>query len=177
MQTPTEPRVPSPAPAFLRLPVKRHARGFSLVELVVVIGIIGIIGALAVSGFTGSTEAAMKATAQDTVAKLNAAVRLFSQTNWTISTAANDAATTDEAKVLKTLQWSDNFNAAVFTPYYQPLMGSDTKFYRLRWNGVSYVTVPPGTVGQGILIDQVKGNMTGTKVDLTGFTPDPAAVN
>jgi prepilin-type N-terminal cleavage/methylation domain-containing protein len=141
----------------------RFARGFSLTEMIVVIGIISIL--------------AQKAHAENTQSRMNAAVLAFASTNYKIGTAASDTATTDEEKVLKSLQWSPVGSATgpLFTPYFRPNYGSTLTSYRLRWTGISFEILAPNTAGSGIIIGQNNGDMAGTPINLTGFTPDPAA--
>jgi hypothetical protein len=101
----------------------------------------------------------------------------FNQSRWTITTAADDASTADEVKVLKSLQWStgQKTDAPLFTEFFQPGVGSTATTYRLRWNGKSFLVLEAGTAGSGLVLDQSTGDMKTTKVSLTGFSPDAAA--
>lgn len=131
--------------------------GFSLVEMMVTIAVVGILAALAVAGFSDVFESSSLTHAQRLNAQLNNAVKTHAQTNWEFPTAKDDSATTDEFLVLRSLQYkpaasSGRFdpNAPYFSPKWNPPASSDTTHYRVRWNGVNFRLLPPGTAGTGL---------------------------
>ena len=85
---------------------------------------------------------------------LNRAVLNFNQANWDIPTAANNAATTDEFIVLRSLQYKWPTGAGPLKPgspyfnaQYNPTTSSDTTKHRIRWNGRTFDLLRPGTRG------------------------------
>ena len=141
----------------MRFPAPSRKAGYSLPEIMVTIAVIGIMAAIALASFGNVTDGAKLAQAQSITAKLNAAVKSFDQTNWDMPTAADDTATTDELKVLRSLQYKPaaslgSFNSAApfYSPNWNPTASNSTQDYRVMWNGFNFQLLTPGTVGQGL---------------------------
>ena len=139
----------------VRKPSNNNA--FSLPEMIVTIAVIGIMAAIAMVAYSNVVESAEKVRAEKVAAELNAAVKGFSQNNWDIPTAKDDSATTDEFKVLRTLQYKPSASLGRFdagAPYYPPSWNppasNNTGDFRLRWTGVSFQLLEPGVSGLGL---------------------------
>lgn len=138
-----------------RLHPLRH-RAFSLVEILVVIAVIGVLAAIAIPAYSGLTDSAKDVEAEDFVESLNRAVRNFGQANWDLPTLPDNAATTDEFLVLRSLQhkWPKKAlkpGSPYFSVKYNPQTSSDESTYRIRWNGRTFEVLRPGTAGSGFL--------------------------
>jgi len=138
------------------LPVNRLQSGFSLPEILTVLAIIGVIAAIAIPAYSGLTGKAESVEATDFVESLNRASFRFSQANWDLPVAANNAATTDEFLVLRSLQYAWPRSALkpgspYFGQNYNPTASSDTTRHRIRWNGRTFDLLRPGTTGSGFL--------------------------
>lgn len=130
---------------------------FSLPEMIVTIAVIGIMAAIAMVAYSNVVESAEKVRAEKVSAELNAAVKGFSQNNWDIPTAKDDSATTDEFKVLRTLQYKPaaalgrfDTSAPYYPPAWNPPASNNTADFRLRWTGVSFQLLEPGVSGLGL---------------------------
>lgn len=129
-------------------------RGFSLPEIMTTVAIIGIMAAIGIATFTDVGAGTTSVFAERTTAQVNAAVRGFSQSRWSIPTEGDDSTTSDEYKVLRTLQWKPTGPGGreSFTPYWNPAASSNSSDFRIRWNGLSFTLIPKGTAGSGLRI-------------------------
>jgi type II secretory pathway pseudopilin PulG len=136
---------------------RRHARisGMSLVELLLVVGVLGVVGAVALPVYQSLIGESEEVIATDHVQALNKAVFQFTQNCWKPAQAADDAVTTDEFLVLRSLQYK--FPASqmkpgspYFDPRYNPATSSAASDFRIRWNGTTFELITPGQTGTGL---------------------------
>lgn len=144
-------------PRQIRRTPARH--GFSLTELIVTVAVLGVMAGIAISSFGNVNLASRNAQAQNITEKLNRALKEFGQSNWNITTASNAGSTTDEFKVLRSLQWkpastANNTRIVVGAPFVSPVWNpsgsSSSTEFRVRWNGFEFDLLPPGTAGTGL---------------------------
>jgi prepilin-type N-terminal cleavage/methylation domain-containing protein len=135
----------------------KYQAGYSLPEIMVTIAIVAILAGISLVSFGNVNDASRLAQAQNLASKLNAAIKGFSQGNWDLHTVKDDASTADEFKVLRTLQYKPSSSNGRFdtgAPYYpptwNPATSSSSAEYRVRWNGVNFQLLVPGTAGLGL---------------------------
>jgi prepilin-type N-terminal cleavage/methylation domain-containing protein len=138
------------------VPPLRHAKAFSLVEMLVAIAVIGVLAAVAIPAFSNIGTPTKDVEAKDFTESLNKALRSYGQACWEIETPANNSATTDEFLVLRSLQyqWPSSSlkpGSPFFSPNYNPSESSDSTKHRIRWNGKFFEALLPGTAGTGFL--------------------------
>jgi hypothetical protein len=92
---------------------------------------------------------------QDFVEQMNNALKEFEQTAWQLSVAANDSEITEETQILTWLTTKDVtvFGSPHFRSDWDPVASSDNLKYRIRWNGVTFELIEPGTDGNGLWFD------------------------
>lgn len=136
-----------------------YQQGYSLPEIMVTIAIVAILAGISLVSFGNVNDASRLAQAQSTASRLNGALKGFSQGNWDLHTVKDDSSTTDEFKVLRTLQYkpgasSGRFDAGApyFPPTWNPAASSSTSEYRVRWNGLNFQLLVPGSAGLGLKI-------------------------
>lgn len=142
----------------MRCPLfNRRNAGFSLPEMIVSIGVIAVIAGISLAAFTNVFDNANLVQAQRINAQLNAGLKGFGQTNWEIRTARDDANTTDELKVLRSLQYRPSaslgrydVSAPYFSPNWNPVASNNTEDFRVRWNGANFQLLVPGKAGKGL---------------------------
>ena len=133
-----------------------YPKAFTLPEILTVMGIVGVLTAIAIPAYSGLTGKVQDVEATDFVESLNRAVLSFGQGNWDIPTVANNAATTDEFLVLRSIQYkwpaiSLKPGSPYFSPKYNPAASSSSTVHRIRWNGRTFDLIKPGTTGSGLL--------------------------
>ncbi len=135
----------------------RAPQGYSLPEIMVTIAIVAILAGISLVSFGNVNDASRLAQAQNVASRLNGAVKGFNQGNWDLRTVKDDASTTDEFKVLRTLQYKPSSSGGRFdtgAPYYpptwNPTASSASAEYRVRWNGLNFQLLVPGTAGLGL---------------------------
>ena len=130
--------------------------GFSLVELVVAIAIIGFIASIAIVAYEKMIDGVRKSVAWDKGEILNLGLKKYSQIVHDMPTAANDSSTDDEFLVLRSLQWRDDADPTLDSPYvrqdYNPAVSSSAEDFRLRWNGFVFEVLNPGDTGSGLKV-------------------------
>ena len=129
--------------------------GFSLTEIVVTVAVLGVLTSIAVTSFSNSSDVAKRTVVVDHVELLNRALAAYSQNCWKMPTAAAAGDTTDEFKVLRSLQWTFppsqlKIGSPYFDPKYSPSASSNTNDFRIRWNGVTFEVLDPGQSGTGL---------------------------
>ncbi len=153
----------------------RRAAGFSLVELIVTIGVLGVLAALAVVNYGGTLDSSKLVVAKEVAETVNLALKKHAQVNYAFNLAADDAGTTDELAIVRSLQYrnpSDPAPGAPFVrPNWHPVGSSSSEDYRLRWNGKIFVILEPGTAGSGLKV-AFRASDYGENYDFSGgFTP------
>jgi prepilin-type N-terminal cleavage/methylation domain-containing protein len=169
---------------MFRRPSIKYQRGYSLPEIMVTIAIVGVLASIALVAFGNVGDATRLAQAENIIAQLNGALRGFGQGNWDIRTTKDDGSTTDEFKVLRTLQYKPPASSGRFdsgAPYYppswNPSVSSATTQFRVRWNGRNFQLLVPGTAGTGLLLPFDSSDQTAPYSFPSNFTPEPPAAN
>ncbi len=152
-----------------------NRKGFSIMEIVVVVAIAGVLSAIAVAAYSNILDSSRERVGAEVMETLNSGLKKFSQINYQITLAADDATSDDEFLVLRTLQWRDSNDPSPGSPFvkpnYNPVESSDDSDYRLRWNGKLFVIIPKGTAGTGLKLN-FQGDDYGTDYDFPdGYTP------
>ncbi len=126
----------------------------SLVELVVTIALLGILTAIAIQQFGGVIDASRRTLTSDAMTLLNHGVLQYNQTNERIATAAASG-TADELEVRNLLTTRDvSIPGSPYVPAeFSDDVSSDTGDYRLKWTGSFFTIIPPGTSGDGIVVE------------------------
>jgi type II secretory pathway pseudopilin PulG len=153
----------------------RHLRGFSLTEVIVLVAISGIMSFVAIVSFRNVKVGTEGGIAREVMETMNLGLKKFAQINYEIALARDDAATTDEFLVLRSLQWRDPVDPTPGSPYVRadlnPTASSNTKDYRIRWNGRVFTLVTPGNAGNGMKVDFQAGDY-GAKYNFpAGYAP------
>ena len=170
----------------MNLPASKHHQcGFSLPEIMVTIAIVAVLAGIALATFGNVNDATRKAQAENITAQLNNSLKGFGQSNWDIRTTKDDAATTDEFKVLRSLQYKPAASSGRFdsgAPYYpptwNPTASSSSSDYRVRWNGLNFQLLPPGTAGTGLLLRFDASDQGAPYSFPSNFTPElPSSAN
>lgn len=136
--------------------LSRHCRrGFSLTELLVTIGVVAVLTAMVIPTVGNLTTRSREIVVGDHVEMLNKAVKSFSQNCWQMNMPADHASDADELSVLRSLQYrfpADSLKqgSPYFDPRYNPVASSNTRDFRIRWNGRLFELIPPGTAGTGL---------------------------
>ena len=135
---------------------RKRSKGVTLVEILTTVGIVGVLTAVGLVIYTGTWDGSKEVVAEENAERLNAAVWKYNQIRNLISIAGNDAATTDETKVLALLQTRDPINMPG-SPYLSANVtfetSNDDEDYRLLWNGKAFELALPGDSGAGIKMD------------------------
>ncbi len=157
-------------------------QGYSLIEILATIAIMGILAGIGISAASNFNEAARRTKAEAQVAMLNSALRTFCQSKWDLHTVPNDANTTDEFLVLRSLQYKPSTTSTVFdpaAPYYppnwNPTSSSKTSEFRARWTGQNFSLLLPGTAGNGLLLASDGSDHGADYLFPPGYTPEPAS--
>lgn len=143
-------------PSSMNSPIQTRLRAaFTLVELVTTVAIMAILTAIAIPVYSNLNGASEEAVANDHVEALNRAVTNFAHACWKMPTAADASSTTDEFAVVRSLQY--RFPATqmkpgspFFSPEYAPSASSNSREFRVRWNGKSFELLKPGQSGTGL---------------------------
>ena len=59
------------------------------------------------------------------------------------------------------------------SPYWDPVLSSDTEDHRLYYNSKVFELLSPGVAGTGLKVDFDGGSDQGLEVDFTGFVKIP----
>jgi len=155
----------------------RRPCGFSLTEVIVTVAITGILSYVAIASFGKARQGSEGSIAREVVETLNLGLKKFAQINYQISLAGDDAASTDEFLVLRSLQWRDPLDPSPGSPYVRPdispVASSNTKDYRIRWNGRVFTLVTPGSAGSGMKVDFQATDYAAPYTFPSGYTPIP----
>jgi prepilin-type N-terminal cleavage/methylation domain-containing protein len=134
---------------------RRGFNGFTLAELLITLAIMGVLSALAISKFGYLLPAVRQGTSADSAGLLNRAVEHYDQVNSQISVPVSSD-TSDEVAVVALLKARNP--AAPGSPYiaadFTVVSTSSTDKVRLYWTGKFFKTIPEGTPGIGIAVDQ-----------------------
>lgn len=130
-------------------------RGLSLIEVLISITIIGVISSIAVINYGDLFSRSERVISQDFVEQINNALKEFEQTAWQLSITADDNGVDDENQILTLLQTKDVtvFGSPHLRGDWSSTESTDEATYRIRWNGVTFELIEPGTAGSGLLFD------------------------
>lgn len=137
----------------------------SMVEMLISISVIGIMSTIAIVNYKD-----IFGTSEDVICKkftedLNNALKEYQQSAWEVTLTANNNVTTEEVHILQSLQYQDItlFGSPYFRLDWVPSEGDDIDTYRIRWNGLTFELIEPGTTGKGLWFDP-QGSQFGTTV-------------
>ena len=146
-----------------------------MTEMVVMIAIVGILSFIAIASFGNSKGATEENIAREVIETMNLGLKKFAQINYEISLARDDAASTDEFLVLRSLQWRDPLDPSPGSPYVRPdlnpVASTDSQSYRIRWNGRLFTLLEPGSAGAGMKIDFQAGDYGSKYTFPPGYSP------
>lgn len=146
-----------------------------MTEVVVMVAIMGILSAIAIASYGGTKKGSEQTVAKELVETLNLGLKKFAQINHEISLAANDAASSDEVLVLRSLQWRDPLDPSPGSPYvrpnFNPVGSSSADDYRVRWNGRVFTLVVPKTAGTGLKVNFQAKDYGANHTFPPGYTP------
>lgn len=158
--------------------------GYSLPEIMVTIAIVAILAGIALATFGNVNDATRQTQAENITAQLNSALKGFGQSNWDIRTTKDDSVTTDEYKVLRSLQYKPAASSGRFdsgAPYYpptwNPTASSSSSDYRVRWNGLNFQLLSPGTSGTGLKLMFDSSDQAGAYSFTSNYTPEPPSAS
>lgn len=128
---------------------------FSITEMVMAIAIMGIIAAIVISGYGDLQESSRTTLANERVEMLNRAMSSYAIANREIVGTPLIGSDQDEQLILMTLQMREAgaLTGPFVTPTYLPVGSSNPNDYRMRFNGVRFELIPPGTAGTGLRVD------------------------
>jgi len=132
-----------------------HRHGFSVTEMVMAISIMGILAAIIMGNYGDLQNSTRVTLANQRLEMLNQSLGRYATAFREIIGAPLLATDQDEQLILMTLQMEQNAEVrGPFTPpTYRPRGSSSANDFRMRFNGVRFELLLPGSAGTGLKIE------------------------